>query len=344
MNNKLIINTNLLRKESEFKTYSCVVEKAVPVPTEEFERLKHTPMCNNDLISKNLNSMWYDNGVHHCLLIYDKQQGDGLLMPGGQKYVFDSDGKLIKLIQSNGKSTTLTHIGNTTTVTEDNSGAKLVLNYSNDGLLTSIGDGNGRITTLTYDNDLLTSVTNPLGEKVVYTYDENDRLITAAIDGCDPYVTNTYDDEGKVIAQDDGDPNTPLSRFNYSENDNNEFIVDGTDRNGNTVKYVSDGMGHLLSVTDQSGNTVKYSYDLNGNLLDETTADGYTTVYTYDDDNNLVKIKDSSGNETKFTYDNRGNILSVISPNGEKNVCAYNTSNLLLTQTVYTSARKSFTY
>ena len=58
MNNKLIINTNLLRKESEFKTYTCVVEKAVPVPTEEFERLKHTPMCNNDLISENLNSMW----------------------------------------------------------------------------------------------------------------------------------------------------------------------------------------------------------------------------------------------------------------------------------------------
>ena len=34
MNNKLIINTNLLRKESEFKTYTCVVEKAVPVPNE----------------------------------------------------------------------------------------------------------------------------------------------------------------------------------------------------------------------------------------------------------------------------------------------------------------------
>ncbi len=43
MNNKLIINTNLLRKEPEFKTYTCVVEKAVPVPTEEFERLKHAP-------------------------------------------------------------------------------------------------------------------------------------------------------------------------------------------------------------------------------------------------------------------------------------------------------------
>lgn len=80
MNEKLVINTNLFRKESEFKTYTCVVEKAVPVPTEEFERLKHAPMCNNHLISENLNSMWYGNGAHHCLLIYDKEQGDGLLI------------------------------------------------------------------------------------------------------------------------------------------------------------------------------------------------------------------------------------------------------------------------
>ena len=28
MNEKLVINTNLLRKEPEFKTYTCVVEKA----------------------------------------------------------------------------------------------------------------------------------------------------------------------------------------------------------------------------------------------------------------------------------------------------------------------------
>lgn len=80
MNNKLIINANLLRKEPEFKTYTCVVEEAVPVSTEEFERLKHAPMCNNHLISENLNSMWYGNGAHHCLLIYDKEQGDGILI------------------------------------------------------------------------------------------------------------------------------------------------------------------------------------------------------------------------------------------------------------------------
>ncbi len=38
MSEKLIINTNLLRKESEFRTRSCVVEKAIAVPHAEFPR------------------------------------------------------------------------------------------------------------------------------------------------------------------------------------------------------------------------------------------------------------------------------------------------------------------
>lgn len=43
MNEKLIINTNLLRKEAEFKTKSCAVEKAIAVSHAEFDNLKRHP-------------------------------------------------------------------------------------------------------------------------------------------------------------------------------------------------------------------------------------------------------------------------------------------------------------
>ena len=290
------------------------------------------------------NYVCINSGMSEYRMSRDENNIYTLEMPSGQKYVFDCDGRLIKMIQANGKSATLTHIGNTITISEDNSDAKLVLNYSGDGLLTSVSDGNGRMTTLAYENDLLASVTNPLGDKVVYTYDENDRLVSAAVEGSDPYVTNTYDDKGRVIAQDDADPNTPLTYFSYSENEKNEFIVEGTDRNGNTVKYVSDGIGRLTSVTDQNNNTVKYSYDLKGNLIEETAADGSKTVYTYDKDNNLIKIKDASGNETSMTYDERGNLLSVKSPTGEISKSMYNKVNLLLSQINNSSAKKSYSY
>ena len=54
MNEKLMINTMLFRKESEFRTKSCVVEKAIAVPHAEFDDLKRHPLRDNDLIAENV--------------------------------------------------------------------------------------------------------------------------------------------------------------------------------------------------------------------------------------------------------------------------------------------------
>ena len=47
MNNKYIIDANLLRKESEFKTQICVVEKTVAISYAEFDELKNHPLHDN---------------------------------------------------------------------------------------------------------------------------------------------------------------------------------------------------------------------------------------------------------------------------------------------------------
>ena len=61
MNDKLMINTNLLRKESEFRTKSCVVEKAIAVSHAEFENLKRHPLQYNELIAENADLMYCDS-------------------------------------------------------------------------------------------------------------------------------------------------------------------------------------------------------------------------------------------------------------------------------------------
>ena len=59
----------------------CVVEKAEAVTHDKFERLKRHPMHDNDLIAENTDLMFCDvNNQYHCLLIYDEDQGDGLLI------------------------------------------------------------------------------------------------------------------------------------------------------------------------------------------------------------------------------------------------------------------------
>mgnify|MGYP000034682583 CR=1 FL=1 len=80
-NSKLMINTALLRKESEFRTKSCVVEKTIAVSHAEFDDLKRHPLRDNKLIAENVDLMYCDKeGNYHCLLIYDQEQGDGLLI------------------------------------------------------------------------------------------------------------------------------------------------------------------------------------------------------------------------------------------------------------------------
>ena len=78
---KMIINANLIRKESEFQTKSRVVEKAIAVPHAEFDDLKRHPLRDNKLIAENADLMYCDrDDNYHCLLIYDEEQGDGLLI------------------------------------------------------------------------------------------------------------------------------------------------------------------------------------------------------------------------------------------------------------------------
>ena len=81
MSEKLIINANLLRKESEFRTKSCVVEKAIAVSHAKFDDLKRHPLRDNKLIAKNADLMCCDrDDNYHCLLVYDEEQSDGLLI------------------------------------------------------------------------------------------------------------------------------------------------------------------------------------------------------------------------------------------------------------------------
>ena len=81
MSEKMIINANLIRKESEFRIKSCVVEKAIAVSHAEFDDLKRHPLRDNELIAENVELMYCDrDDNYHCLLIYDEEQGDGLLI------------------------------------------------------------------------------------------------------------------------------------------------------------------------------------------------------------------------------------------------------------------------
>ena len=78
---KLKLNVPYLeRKPSSFGTNTCIVEKALPVTHSRFEELKRNPMQYCKEVEYNLAFMYSVKDDLHCLLIYDKEQGDGIIV------------------------------------------------------------------------------------------------------------------------------------------------------------------------------------------------------------------------------------------------------------------------
>ena len=78
---KLVLNTSLERKPTDFSVKGCIIEKAVPVSHSKFKAIANAPLRDEPLIAKYSNVMYADsNGMCHCLLIYDKDFGDGIVI------------------------------------------------------------------------------------------------------------------------------------------------------------------------------------------------------------------------------------------------------------------------
>lgn len=78
---KLVLNTSLERKPTELAVKGCIIEKAVPVSHSKFKAIANAPLRDEPLIAQYSDVMYADsNGMCHCLLIYDKDFGDGIVI------------------------------------------------------------------------------------------------------------------------------------------------------------------------------------------------------------------------------------------------------------------------
>ena len=266
-----------------------------------------------------------------------------LTEPGGRKLYFDADGKLSAIEQANSQTVHLTRAAGSVTISDDITDASLTLLYNEEGKLTAVRDDYGRSATISYENGNIKTVINPLGESIRYVYDDEHRILSAtASDATTSYVINEYDEMGRVVKQYDGLGNS--SEFSYTTDEEGVLTTTGIDRNGNTISFQSDHMGHVVAITDQNGHTTGYSYDDNGNLLAEINANGNAVYYSYDDANNLLTVTDYNGNITSMTYDVYGNILTVDGSDGEQSTYTYNPNQMLATTSENSGVRRTYAY
>ncbi|BDC49797.1 hypothetical protein F183_A21130 [Bryobacterales bacterium F-183] len=204
--------------------------------------------------------------------------------PGGEmRYEYDAQGRLIRWINLNGKTTTYFYDNASyphyLTKIIDPLGRQALRNVFNlEGRLVAQCNADGNITTLEGCSQF-----NPQPETRTFT----------AINGRGFKTELVTDDRGNVITA-----RRYLDASSYLD------TVNTYDANNN-----------MLSERDPEGNVRSYTYDSRSNRLTETDPGGRTTTYTYVTGCEKVEtLRDPAGNVTRSTYDNKCNLRFVQDP------------------------------
>jgi len=262
-------------------------------------------------------------------------------------YQFDTNGQLVKLQNQKGQSLEFQHdnTGKLIQITEPVSGVFLKYGYNNNGLLTTITDSLNRQVRLGYDSEHnLVTITDAANKTITYTYNEFGQTLTGTNGDGVRLFTNTYDSEGRIIAQDDSVEGNQLFRLHYDETSQaGKIITTVTNRNGYSRVFTYDDNYHLLSLQNELGKTTRYAY-ANGRRISETDANNHTTRFAYDSQSNLAAITNAANLTTVLNYDQHGNLLSVKNPLGQITRLAYDGNNQVIRQTDHAGQITHFAY
>ena len=284
--------------------------------------------------------------------------------PTSSTLKYDTEGRLISMTLDNGNRITLSYNDGQTIIKDIVSDKKLKVNYNENGLVTSVEDEYGRRTIMTYNNDCLISITNPAGETTRYDYDENNRIVSETGNDGVTYVTNTYDEEGRVIRQHNANANDVISLEYTQDEDTGSRTTIAIDEEGNTsktvmdmqcrvtqrkdanggvTKFTYDSKGNTTSITDAEGNKTSYTYDENGNMLTQTEPSGAVLKYIYDG-NNPITITDALGNKSTMSYNDKNMITKMVDYEGKETIYEYNDDGQLIEEKVEGLGSKKYEY
>lgn len=257
--------------------------------------------------------------------------------PEGTKTHFNTAGKLVSIVDTNGNATTFTYdaAGKLTTV-KDASGRSTLLTHHASGQVASVTDPAGRVIGYSYDTvGNLTKKTDAAGAATLYAYDAA-RNLSSITDARNNATTITYDASDRVAT---------ISR---------PLTVDGVKKTS-TATYTYDAANLWTTVVDGEGRRIDFSHNANGNVTQiiENPTDAATkavTKFGYDNHNNLTEITDPNVNasggtaSTVYAYDAKGNVTAVQLPEQQQANFSYNGQNDLIRAEDFKSNVDQFGY
>lgn len=264
----------------------------------------------------------------------------------GTAYYFDKYSRLTQITKDGKPVYTFTFDSKKKIMTVSTQrSAQIQIAYSS-GRVSSVKDSLGNTTKFTYTGSYLSKITNPQSASMQFEYEEGGKLSKIiGFDG-EAYLTNTYDENGRVVGQKLADRGEISATYD-DDNRINKF----TDEFGNVTTYMYDETGRIIYVggedkdfvneyndkgqivkqTDPEGNITETTYDAKGRIckivypdgtFEETVygengkpsfvkgRDGLSVFYEYDANGNIKKYTDKSGNSCEYLYDAFGNLIT----------------------------------
>ncbi len=267
-----------------------------------------------------------------------------------QRLEYDTDGRLVAIIDANGNRTEVTvdvnartqtvlspdglqttistfdERGNQTTVDEIFDGDHHVSawEYSTDGrdLITSRTDPNGHTWTAGYDADAnLTRFEDAIGAQVETAYDQHGRP-TMLVDALGEVTTYSYDTRGRLVSI--TDPTGAERTFGYDSRGNQIAESDGL---GRTTTWEHSPEGRTTRRIDPSGAATSYAYDSAGRVVSMSAAavDGIASVttYTYDLNGKPTSVQNPLDQTTIYGYDAADRLTEMTDPSGATTTYEY---------------------
>ena len=288
---------------------------------------------------------------------------------GAIKYIFNSNGKLIRKEDKNANYLRFSYDGQGKLLkAANNSNSSFEFSYNGDKLK-QVRDNTGRTVSFEYRRDVLTCLTDENKAKHKFAYDKQKALVNIINPLGINILSNEYDENFRIKKQ--GFPDGGLISYEYKD-DEKKLIL--TEQNGNQVTYIHDGRFRSVATvyadgtetydynaqnlrtlhTDKKGNSTKYSYDDRSKLikivnpLDETIDLDYNEQSrlvriklggdiiqqaSYDDQGNATGIKDALDRESKIKYNSNNQPLKIIKADGSEINIEYDRRGNILTVT-----------
>ena len=264
----------------------------------------------------------------------------------GLIYLFDKDGKLLRIERKDGEAVYLSYdIKGRLVEVSGGDGSKIALYYNDFGKLSEIKDHTGRKVEYSYEGNQLGKVYHE--GKLTYSYYYKDELLEKIKNPRGIYVLkNLYDGENRVKIQKFADGG--IIRYEYKSDESKTFVInqngnaevhvhDENFRNieseyaGESESFTYDTRNLLTSYKDKKGNITSYEYDKEGKLTKVTFPDNQSESVDYDSEGNAEAHYINGEEIEKYFYDDKGRIIESKNALGESTKLDYSKESLIIT-------------